>query len=96
MKLNKVVTVILFMTLNLDQHTDSSADVLEDVRIQLVLRSEELNDDEQATEGEGDETVKERSAEADAADGRGAHPAEEDQLPLVVQRRLAHQIVQFS
>ena len=50
-----------------------------------MLCSEELDDNEQAAEREGNETVDERPVETDAADRRRAHPAKEDQLPLVVQ-----------
>lgn len=54
---------------------------------------EELYDDEETSEGEGDEAVDKRATEADTADGRRTHSAEEDELPFVVQWRLDHQVI---
>ena len=63
---------------------------------ELVARGEQLNDDKKTAEWEGYETVEERPAEGDTADGCGAHAAKEDELPLVVQRRLAHELVKLQ
>lgn len=59
-----------------------------------MLGSKQLDDDEDAAQGERNQAINEGPTEADAADRRRAHPAEEDQLPLVVVRRVCHQRVE--
>ncbi len=59
-----------------------------------MFGGEKLDDDEDAPQGERNQTINERPTEADAADRRRAHPAEEYQLPFVVVRRVRHQRVE--
>lgn len=57
---------------------------------------EQLNDDEETTERERNQRVDEGPVETDATNRRRAHATEEDKLPLVVQRRVTHQRVEFG
>ena len=59
--------------------------LLKHVRIQLMLGRKQLDNDEHAAQGKGDQRVDEGPIEADTAYGGGAHASEEDELPCIVQ-----------
>ena len=71
-------------------------DLLEDVGIQFVTGSEELDQDEQAAKRERYQGVDKGAIETDAAYGSGTGTTDQDDLPVLIVRLATHQLVKLD
>ena len=71
-------------------------DLLEQGRVEIILRNDDLNEDEKRSEGYRDETVDERSVESGRLNEGGGESTNEQILPERVSRRSDHQAIQLG
>jgi hypothetical protein len=76
------------------QEPTRGRNALKYIGVQIISYREHLNSDEKRAKRERDKAVDKRALERDAADRRGCHSPEEDELPGGVQGLREHELVQ--